>query len=162
MDWVNSRGTDVIPTKLPIVYFQRDEFFVENGLDLRCKSEVWGIHLPPFDMMVASCCESKVDYLDIVIHSHNLHFKGMSGELPRLSVLKKISNPDTICDFNATVKILNQNGIKAENYGGNTWYSDADNSCHMWNNFYYSFDDQDTHFQLKSFPLERYRMVIDF
>lgn len=91
--------------------------------------------------------------------AYNLHFKGMPGSLPCLAVLvDRMRDPNKTWEikaFNATVKILNQNGIKADNYGGNTW-------CFMCDSLYYSFDELGEYRQLKCFPLECCRMAIQF
>lgn len=130
---------------------------VEKGFDLRLKRKVWGIQLLS-GVMVALCCESEMYCQNAEVFAHNLHFKGMPGALPRLATLvDRMRDSNKVWEknaFNATVKILNQNGIKAENYGGNTW-------CRC-DALYYSFDDQNVHNLLMCFPLKCYRTAIKF
>lgn len=158
MDWINGRGKEIIPTELPIVYRQRNELIVEKGLDLNRKSEVWGIQLLS-GVTVALCCESATHYQHAAMLAYNLHFKGMPGSLPCLAALvDRMRDPNKTWEinaFNATVKILSQNGIEADNYGGNTW-------CSMCDRLYYSFDELSEYRQLTCFPLGGYRMAIQF
>ena len=62
--WYNKRSEkdNIIPTVLPLVYRQRYKLIVKNGLDLRCKDNLWGIQLSS-GIMIALRCGAEDDVI---------------------------------------------------------------------------------------------------
>lgn len=131
MDWINGRGTEVIPTELPIVYRRGTELIVENGLDLSRRSEVWGIQLLSGVMVslkygrgnnVLSTTWGRVKEF-----ARMMRFKGKPGFLPSKNALKEHWGNEEKAKFVATVDVLEKNEIKAGDYRGCIWCSEVYN-----------------------------------
>lgn len=160
MEWINNRNSSVIPTELPIAYRKGSELTIENGLDLRRKSEVWGLQLRSGLVVALTVSEKQMYDGELEMLAYHLRFNGMPGRVPSLAALyDRMNDPNKREEkqaFNATVKILNQNGIKADNYGGDVWCNRA------LGNYCYSFDTLEKYEQSRNFPLWGCRVTIEF
>ena len=138
-DWFKTRKRgNFIPTDLPLVYCKGNEFFVENGLNLKRKKELWGIQLLS-GVMVAlkygwqtmSSLEFAAQnsifstaYKDVKKFVEIMRFNGRQGFIPFRSVLDKHWGKEEKEKFEATVEILRENGIDADDYNGAVWCVD--------------------------------------
>ena len=138
-DWFKARKRgNFIPTDLPLVYCKGNEFFVENGLNLKRKKELWGIQLLS-GVMVAlkygwqtmSSLEFAAQnsifstaYKDVKKFAEIMRFNGRQGFIPFRSVLDKHWGKEEKEKFEATVEILRENGIDADDYNGAVWCVD--------------------------------------
>ena len=142
ISWFNNRGKDktgLIPTELPLVYCRGNELTVENGLNLSRKSELWGIQLLS-GVMVAVKCGSGNNVSDttwgkVKKFAEKMRLNGKPGFLPSKDVLKEHWGGMEKAKFAATVEVLKENEIAADDYRGCIWCSEEFNP-----NFAYFFD----------------------
>ena len=138
-DWFKARKRgNFIPTDLPLVYCKGNEFFVENGLDLKRKKELWGIQLLSGVMVALKYGSQAMSSLkfaaqnrifstackDVVKFAEMIRFNEKQGFIPLLSVLDKHWGQEEKEKFVATVEILRENGIDADGWGGGIWCID--------------------------------------
>lgn len=127
MDWINGRGTEVIPTELPLVYRRGNELTVESGLDLSRRSELWGIQLLSGVMVALKCGPgnnvSATTCGKVKRFAEKMRFKGEPGILPSQDVLIEYWGNEEKAKFAATVEVLEENGIEADGYQGGIWCS---------------------------------------
>ena len=134
INWFNNRGKDktgLIPTELPLVYRRGNELTVENGLNLRRKSELWGIQLLS-GVMVALTCGSGNNVSDttwgkVKKFAEKMRLNGKPGFLPSKDVLKEHWGGMEKAKFAATVEVLKENEIVADDYRGCIWCSEGFN-----------------------------------
>lgn len=130
-NWFNNRGRDktgLIPTELPLVYRRKNEFEVLNGLDLRCKDELWGIQLTSGVMVALKCGAgnnvSSAAWDEVKRFAQKMRFNGKPGFLPSKDVLKEHWGTEEETKFAATVEVLKGNDIEADGYEGSIWCSE--------------------------------------
>lgn len=128
MDWINGRGTEVIPTELPLVYRRGNELTVENGLNLSRRSELWGIQLLSGVMVALKCGTgnnvSSPTWENVKSFAEKMRFKGMPCFLPSKNALKEHWGNEEEAKFVATVDVLGKNEIEADSYWGSFWCSE--------------------------------------
>ena len=128
-DWFKTRKRgNFIPTDLPLVYCKGNEFFVENGLDLKRKKELWGIQLLSGVMVALTCGSgnnvSETTWGKVKKFAEKMSLNGKAGFLPSKGVLKKHWGTEEQTRFTATVKVLKENEIEADGYLGCIWCSE--------------------------------------
>ena len=120
-DWFKTRKRgNFIPTDLPLVYCKGNEFFVENGLNLKRKKELWGIQLLS-GVMVALMCGlgnnvSETTWGEVKKFAEKMRLNGKAGFLPSKDVLKNHWGGSEEAKFAATVEVLKENEIEADGY----------------------------------------------
>ncbi len=127
MDWINGRGTEVIPTELPLVYRRGNKLTVENGLNLSRRSELWGIQLLSGVMVALKCGPgnnvSSPTWENVKSFAEKMRFEGMPCFLPSKNALKEHWGNEEEAKFVATVDVLEKNEIEADGYWGTFWCS---------------------------------------
>ena len=134
------KPANLIPTSLPLVYKQADKFYLLNGLDTLQRENVWGIALG--GIFIKNILDGtgrwqdaeSSTWFDIKVFAEAMTFNGKKGRLPSLAEFLKAKlktweqHKNTFKElkdiFNATVDILNANGIKADVFGGFCWCAD--------------------------------------
>lgn len=131
--WYNKRSEkdNIIPTVLPLVYRQRYKLIVKNGLDLRCKDNLWGIQLSS-GIMIALRCGAEDDVITttwdyVRIFAQKIKFNHESGSLPALDMLKKCWDDEEKNKFKAVFDVLSENDIDADGCWGSVWCSEQYN-----------------------------------
>ena len=128
MDWINGRGTEVIPTELPLVYRRGNKLTVENGLNLSRRSELWGIQLLSGVMVALKCGPgnnvSSPTWENVKSFAEKMRFEGMPCFLPSKNALKEHWGNEEEAKFVATVDVLEKNEIEADGYRGCIWCSE--------------------------------------
>ena len=128
MDWINGRGTEVIPTELPLVYRRGNKLTVENGLNLSRRSELWGIQLLSGVMVALKCGPgnnvSSPTWENVKSFAEKMRFEGMPCFLPSKNALKEHWGNEEEAKFVATVDVLEKNEIEADGYWGTFWCSE--------------------------------------
>lgn len=129
MDWINGRGTEVIPTELPLVYRRGNELTIENGLNLSRRSELWGIQLLSGVMVALKCGPgnnvSSPTWENVKSFAEKMRFEGMPCFLPSKNALKEHWGNEEKAKFVATVDVLEKNEIEADGYQGCIWCSEV-------------------------------------
>ena len=125
-DWFKTRKRgNFIPTDLPLVYCKGNEFFVENGLDLKRKKELWGIQLLSGVMVALTCGSgnnvSETTWGKVKKFAEKMSLSGKPGFLPSKGVLKEHWGDMEKAKFAATVEVLKENEIAADGYCGSLW-----------------------------------------
>ena len=128
-DWFKARKRgNFIPTDLPLVYCRGNEFFVENGLDLKRKEELWGIQLLCGVMIALKCGAgmnvSETTWGEVKKFAEKMRLNGKAGFLPSKDVLKNHWDGSEEAKFAATVEVLKENEIEADGYLGCIWCSE--------------------------------------
>lgn len=121
----DKKPTGIIQTELPLVYRCGNVLTIENGFDLNRRNELWGIQLLSGTMVslrygpqtdVTSTTWEKIkNFAQTVI------FNGKIGKLPSKSVLIKHWGNVERMAFDATVNILKNNDVVADDYRGCIW-----------------------------------------
>lgn len=123
--------TNVIVTELPLVYRRENEFEVLNGLDLSRKDELWGIQLTSGVMVALKCGEgnnvSETRWNKVKQFAEKMRLNGKPGSLPSKDVLKEHWGGMEGIKFAATVEVLQENKIEADDYWGCIWCSEVYN-----------------------------------
>lgn len=139
VNWLNQQNKNIagfIPTKLPLVYCCGNVLTVENGLNLNRKDELWGIQLFSGTMVALKCgAENNVvstDLEKVKEFAKTMRFNNKQGFLPDKDVLEKHWGEIEKAKFTATVNVLKQNKIEADDYVGYIW-------CNSIHNFRYVY-----------------------
>ena len=129
--WLSERAKNkncLISTKLPLVYRCGNEFCIKNGLDLSHRDELWGVMLFSRTMLALACGAGKdvasTSWKNVKEFAEKMRFNGKSGSLPSKEVLAKYCGYWENKKFSETLKVLNENNIKAQEYSGCLWCSE--------------------------------------
>lgn len=76
---------------LPLVYKKGNEFFVENGLNLSRRDELWGIQLWS-NVFLSLTCEAR-GWQNAKEFAEQMRFEGKSGHLPEIFSLRRGYGP---------------------------------------------------------------------
>ncbi len=116
-------------TALPLVYRRENEFEVLNGLDLSRKDELWGIRLTSGAMVALKCGSgnnvSSVTWEKTKNFAEKMRFHGIPGFLPSRYILEEYWGRTEKAKFEATVAVLKENDIEADDYRGCIWCSEG-------------------------------------
>ena len=99
-----------------------------NGLDLRCKDELWGIQLTSGVMVALKRGRgnnvSKTTWEQVKRFAQKMRFNGKPGFLPFKDVLKEHWDDTEKIRLAKTVCVLKENKIEADGYEGIIWCSE--------------------------------------
>ena len=121
------QSSNLIPTPVPLVYIEGNEFYILDGLDLAQKENVWG-YLINSRLFLKKSEERDIknstwDITKNIVESFT--FNGKNGQLPPIKILvKRLYGDKEKQAIDATSKILRENGITASGCHGIFWCSD--------------------------------------
>ncbi len=142
-----------IPTKLPIVYVKKGNFFVLPYLDLRQKGKVWGISSGGVFWKKESGVKDYNSAMDIVKNLSDECF--CSFVIPETFQLKEAIQEVSL--FADTVGVLRKYGIKADGWkSGNYLTSDE---CNAWQVFVCNMENAKETVECMSTPCN-YRIAV--
>ena len=117
----------LVKTTIPIVYKNKDKFYVLDGLDTLKKSEVWGMKLKHGIFIKKTeggagrwQDAETMSWHDCKTFAETMTFNKKQGTLPSKELMKAHKGEEKEA-FNETVEILNKHGVEASTYAGICW-----------------------------------------